>query len=180
MKKNINKKITITDRFIQHIEVHKNSFVVPYTNLIDSCIQNGTFQNLVKPFEVLTVEFPYNIGFSKMVEVNEGDNVFYAKRIGRNIFTKFVEGKQHKEINKCVVCLKQNPKNLNEYFLITMFPGEHMVKEPEDSTINDILTLETTLKFWQNHALIFEKDTIDSSTIVKECPYIKLFTKNIT
>jgi hypothetical protein len=177
MKKKVGKKIIITHNFKKHIEVHMSSFIVPYTNLIDICKQNGTFQNLSKPFEVMIIEFPYNIGFSEMVEVNEEEEVFYAKRIGRNIFTKFVEGKLSKEINKCVICLKQNILNRNEYFLITMFPGEYMVKEPEDNTIKDILTLETTLKFWHNHALIFKEETVDSSTIVKECPYSYLWDK---
>lgn len=174
MKKNVRKKIIITHKFKKHMEVHKDSFIVPYTELIDMCRRDGTFQILAKPFEVLIVEFSYNIGFSEMVEVSEEEEVFYAKRIGRNIYTKFVEGKQHKEINKCVICLKQSQVSHNEYFLITMFPGECMVKEPEDITIKDIPTLKTTLKFWQNHALNFQKETVDTSTIVKECPYSNL------
>ncbi|WP_234120443.1 hypothetical protein [Clostridium hydrogenum] len=171
MKKKTHKKIIITNKFIKHMEVHRNSFIVPYTKLIDICNNDGTFQNLTKSLEAFVVEFPYNIGFSEMVEINGDEEVFYAKRIGRSIYTKFVVGKQNKEVNKCVICLKQNQANNKEYFLITMFPGEYTVREPEDTTIKDITTLKATLKFWQNHALKFDLETVDTSTIVKECPY---------
>lgn len=169
--KKTRKKIIITNKFIKHMEVHNNSFIVPYSKLIDICKKDGSFQNLTKPFEALIVEFPYNIGFSEMVELTGKEDVFYAKRIGRNIYTKFVENKQSKEVNKCVICLKQNQLSPNEYFLITMFPGEYAVREPEDSAIRDMPTLKATLKFWQNHALKFNSETIDASTIINKCPY---------
>jgi len=178
MKKKTRKKIIITNKFIKHMEVHRNSFIVPYTKLIDICKNDGTFENLTKVLEALVVEFPYNIGFSEMVEINEDEDVFYAKRIGRSTYTKFVVGKQNKEVNKCVICLKQNQISNKEYFLITMFPGEFTVREPEDAAIRDIITLKATLKFWQNHALNFNPETVDTSTIVKECPYSYLMLLN--
>lgn len=159
------------------MEVHENSFIIPYANLINVCIQNGTFQGITKEFQSLIIEFPYNIGLSKMSEVNETDKIFYAKRIGRTIFTKFVEGKQTKLINKCVICLKQSQNKKYEYFPITMFPGEDIIREPEDRSIKDSFDLETTLKFWERHAIIFEDEMIDNTTVVKECPYSHLWDK---
>ncbi|MBK5241917.1 hypothetical protein [Clostridium sp.] len=177
MSVNSNKKIITTYKFNKHMEVHKNSFIVPYQKLLDELINNGQFDKLQKSFEELVIEFPYNIGISQMVEINENDKVFYAKRMGRNIFTKFVKNREPKIVNKCIVCLKQSYTNINEYFLITMFPGEQIIKEPEDNNIKEKKTLEHTLEFWGEHAIIFDEETVDSLSYAEECPYTHLWQK---
>lgn len=174
---NSSKKIIITNKFRQHMEIHKNSFTIPYEKLIDECIQNGEFDKLEKNFEELIIEFPYKVGISHMVEINENDKIFYAKRNGRNIFTKFVKNKEAKFVNKCVLCLKQSSTNSNEYFLITMFPGEQIIKEPEDNNIKDKKILEQTLWYWRHHAMVFEEGTIDSLSLIDECPYNHLWKR---
>ena len=172
---NSSKKIIATTRFKQHMEVHLNSFIIPYEELINECIQNGRFDKLEKAFEEIIIEFPYNIGISSMVEINQNDNVFYAKRVGRDIFTKFVKNREIKIVNKCVICMKQSSSNADEYFLITMFPGKQTIKEPEDRNIKNISILEQTLLFWDQHAIVFEEGTIDSLSLTYECPYNHLW-----
>lgn len=52
-----------------------------------------------------------------------------------------------------------------------MFPGEYLIKEPEDRNIKDELERQKMLEFWRKHALVFNPKDIDLETVAYSCPY---------
>lgn len=163
-------KIIQTNKFREHMAVHRSSFIVPYQDLISYCQKNNLFNYLTNSFETRTVEFPFPIGYCELVETSASDKIIYAKRINRKIHTRFVLNREPKLVNTCVFCLKRSYTNL-DFRIITMFPGFISYKEPEDPTIKSITELEGTLIFWKNHALIYNEKIIDKQTVREFCPY---------
>ena len=84
---------------------------------------------------------------------------------------RFTLNGELRKTNKCVVVLKRSNINDNEYYLITMFPGEHLVKEPQDRNFETEESRQSAFEFWSNHALIFNPKIIDLDSIEYECPY---------
>jgi len=164
--------IIITNKFKQHMQVHQDQFSIPYQNLISYMKNNRTFENLDKDFIEMVVEFPFNVGYSDLCKVKDSDNIIYAKRKDRSIYSKFLIGRESTEIDKCVVVLKRSYDKPNEYYLITMFPGEYCIKEPQDKNIKSEDEKNNIMKFWDKHAFVFKLDEIDKNTITKVCPYI--------
>jgi len=164
--------IIITNKFKQHLQVHQDQFSISYQNLISYMKNNRTFENLDKDFIEMVVEFPFNVGYSYLCKVEENDNIIYAKRKGRSMYSKFLIGGKSTEINKCVVVLKRSNDNPHEYFMITMFPGEYCIKEPQDKNIKSDAERESIMEFWDKHAFVFNSSEIDKSTITKVCPHL--------
>ena len=67
--------------------------------------------------------------------------------------------------------LKRSFENENEYYVITMFPGEDSVKEIQDKHIASDEELQKSIAFWREHALIFDPKIIDMETMTFNCPY---------
>lgn len=164
-------KIIQTYNFKKHMEAHKKEFLVPYEELIDYVVRRNLLNFNKEKICKLTVEFPFSVGYCNLVKTNSADRIIYAKRKGREIYTRFVLNRTPIKVNKCVFILNQNHNKDNEYYLITMFPGENCVKEPQDKYIQSEEELKESLNFWAEHAIIFQEDVIDTSTVVEECPY---------
>lgn len=164
-------KIIQSYKFKSHMEVHRNDFAVPYTNLIQYAIDKGHFTNLSEDFIGMIIEFPFNVGYSLLCETSPDDAIVYAMRKNRYIYSKFTLDGKKKLINKCIFILNRSYQKNNEYYLVTMFPGEYLVKEPEDRNIKDELERQKMLEFWSNHALVFNPKDVDLETATYLCPY---------
>lgn len=172
------KKIILTDKFKGHMVAHEKDFIKGYEILIKKFEKSPEFQKLDNNFCKISFEFEEEIGFLNVVKIEQDEKVIYAKRKGRDIFSKFVR-KDCKRIktNKVVFSLKKSNKNSNEYFLITMFPGEACEKEPQDKSIKDSIELKKCLEYWENRAFIYDESIVDKSTIQNEMPYLDLYKK---
>jgi len=86
----------------------------------------------------------------------------YAKRLGRDNYTKFVTTKEKKQCNTVFAALKQTE---NGYVILTIFIGEKAGREPWDryATVED-------RKFWKNHALVYDSSEIIKPTLTNNCP----------
>lgn len=154
------------------MDVHKLDFIVPYKELIKEFEASEEFQKLDADFEVVTKEYGKGVAYKTLVDLTEDDNVIYAKRKGRYIYTKFVDGKDVKnEVSRVTFVLKRNNINNKQYFLITMYPGEQSKKEPEDKNIKSLNELMECIGFWRKKALILREEDIEMDTIMKDCPY---------
>lgn len=163
-------KIIQTYKFKKHMEAHKE-FLVPYQELIDYAIQNDLLRCNGEQLCKLTVEFPFTVGYCNLVQISNEDEIVYAKRIGRDGYTPLVLNRTPQKVNKCIFILNRNRDNANEYYIITVFPGDYCVKEPQDKHIQDQEELEESLNFWGQHAIIYEEDIIDKDTLTRECPF---------
>ncbi|QGU96418.1 hypothetical protein GOM49_16125 [Clostridium bovifaecis] len=164
-------KIIQTNKFRKYMEVHKKQFILPYKNLIKYMQLKGEFKQVKDKFVEMVIDFPFDIGYTQLCEITSGHKIVYAKRKNRDIYSKFTLNGRSRLINKCVVVLKQSFENPDEYYLITMFPGEHIVKEPQDRNIKDKEEIKKVLEFWNNHALTFNPKEINLESIIYDCPF---------
>jgi hypothetical protein len=165
-------KIITSKKFKKHMLVHQNDFNIPYNKLIKYMENKGYFENLQDGFVEMVVELPFNIGYNSMVETDDTHKIVYAKRKGRNIYSRLTLSGEKTLTNKCVVILKQNYTNSSGYYVITMFPGEYLVREVQDRNIKSKEERKRVLDFWNKHALAIDFTEIDCETITSKCPYI--------
>ncbi|KAA0547189.1 hypothetical protein FZW96_14560 [Bacillus sp. BGMRC 2118] len=169
------KKIIISTRSKIHMEVHQNDFFFDWQELLTKFEEEGYFNNLSKQSEKLIITAPEPIGTTSLINTDEQSEIVYAKRKERKIYTRFVKNTKGTITNSFVVILNKTRNNNNQYLFVTMFPGNGAHKEPEDPTIRTKRELIESLLFWENHALVFDENTIDTSTITPFCPYKDLY-----
>lgn len=166
-------KIIIKNRVRNHMEAHKGDFLIDYNKLIREFEVTKEAENLNEEFVKIEHDFKKIIGISGVVNVNKDEKIVYAKRIGREIYSKFALNiKEGIKTSKVVFILKKY--KYKEYFLVTMFPGEISEKEPEDSNINTIKELKESLSFWKDRAFVWNEKIVDLKTIQVKCPYKEL------
>lgn len=168
-------KIIQSKKFKAHMQSHADEFYIPYQALIEYMVNNGTLNDISGEFVQKVVEFPFYIGNTTLCETDDTHEIVYARRKNRDIYTRFTLNGELRKTNKCVVVLKRSNTNHNEYYLITMFPGEHLVKEPQDRNFEAEESRQAALQFWSNHALVFEPKTIDLESVRYICPYNDMF-----
>jgi hypothetical protein len=154
---------------------HEHDFLIPWEDIIRICKVKGLFDNLNKPFEVLEIKLDMNIGYCNLVKVDENDEIIYAKRYGRDIYTKFVKKREPKVTDNLVVILNRSYTSNEEYFLVTMYSGNKSCKEPEDLNILTKKELCESLEFWCDKALIYNESIIQIDSIKTYCPYKNLY-----
>ncbi|WP_332558311.1 hypothetical protein [Clostridium sp.] len=157
------------------MEAHKKHFVFNWDEFIRKCEANGKFDNLHKPFEIITIEFPFIVGNCNLIQTKPNDDIVYAKRIGREIYTRFIRNAKAETTNSIIFILNRSKNRIGEYYLITMFPGKQNFKEPEDINISSKEELLDCLKFWRDHALVYDESIIDVNSIKRYCPYKNLY-----
>lgn len=164
-------KIIRTNKFKNHMKTHENQFIVAYENIIKYAELSGKFKRLRNEFIEMIVELPFYVGYTDLCQITDKDTIVYAKRKNRDIYSKFTLNGERKLTNKCAFVLKQDCKNINQYYIITMFPGEYLIKEPQDKNIKSEEEKRKVLEFWKQHALVFDSEKIDEETIICHCPY---------
>jgi len=118
------------------------------------------------------------IGNSICVSTSEEDEIIYAKRIGVERLTRFVKGRQAEPTRFLTVTLIK--KNAANYIIINAFFGNKAEPEPFDE--KSILTGEEKLrsiKFWNEHALLWEAFEKQPDTETTVCPWDKVNMINI-
>lgn len=168
-----NKRIKLiqSKKFKEHMESHMDDFIVPFNQLLYKIEETLSNKGIKDNFIETVISFPNNIGYSNINKIEDEDNIIYAKRIGRNLYSKFELNKEKKLTNKCVVVLSKNKYRDNEYYLITIFPGEKAIKEVGDINIKTEEERENVISFWRENAFVFNENLIQDGTVVKECPY---------
>jgi hypothetical protein len=116
---------------------------------------------------VYSKDFGRPIGESKCVEtgVDEVEPITYAKRKGRNGYTRFVRNRAPEPVNHCTVILKKDESS-NAYILITAYFGLLASPEPWDPNAD-----ATARDFWNTHALVWDPDTVELRSVTNTCPW---------
>ena len=92
------------------------------------------------------------VGTTSMVEVTEGDEIVYAKRLGRCKYSKFVKNRELKQTSKVVVILF---KKKYGYLVWSAWCGELLPQEPDGEG-----GTRTSREFDRTHALVYDPKII--------------------
>ena len=153
------------------MEAHKQEFLIDWETLIKRCEKNKKVKELKGEFRVIELDFGEPVGYCNLIKTTEEDEIIYAKRVGRDNYSRFIKNSEPEITNKLTLVLKKNHEKSNEYYLITMFAGEKNYKEPGDINIADQKELEESLRFWSEHALVYCEKSVVEDSIKSDCPY---------
>lgn len=116
--------------------------------------------------EIIEIEYEFTdfIGDTYCVPASPEDEIIYAVRKGRKGHSKFILNKNPKECKTVTAIFK---KVEDGYMIVTIYIGRKAAREPWDkrATQNDV-------DFWNDHALIFEKEKIIPGTETSFNPWI--------
>lgn len=105
------------------------------------------------------------IGKSACVPITWEDDIVYAKRLGRDRYTKFVKNIEPIPTQYVSIFLK---KKQSVYLIKSCYYGNYRT---DDELNNGEFSFSERFEFWNTHALVFGSEPIDSSTITTICPW---------
>ena len=104
------------------------------------------------------------IGTTDLVETTEGDDIVYALRPRRQVYSRFVKGKEARPTSWITIALHKLGER--EYELYTAFVGRNTPSFPG----GDYLP-EESKAFWANHALVWDSQDIVPGSETTTCPW---------
>ena len=167
--------IIIDERTESHMLCHNDDFFKGWKATFELLQEKGAFNDLKEPIERLEVALDEPIGYCTLVDTTDEDEIVYAKRLERELYTRFVKDREPSLIAHVVVILKKDEEVEDSYRLITMYPGRRSEKEPEDIKIESKEELIRSLNFWSKKALIYNEDIIEEGSQKDYCPYQNLY-----
>lgn len=108
------------------------------------------------------------VGMSDLVETDEHDDVFYAMRPLRSVYSRFVRNKEPYPTNWITIDLRKSrdAEYPGSYDLYTAFVGRLVPSFPGGNFLP-----EQSREFWSRHALALGKTEIVPGTETKDCPW---------
>ncbi len=103
------------------------------------------------------------VGRSDLVETSDDDEVVYALRKNRSLYSRFVKNKEAAKTSWITVDIK---KGDDAYYLYTAFVGRLTPSFPGGSYLP-----EQSKEFWSKHALVWGNQDIVPGTETKDCPW---------
>lgn len=167
--------IILTEALRSHMICHDKEFLQGWEKTFEKLQSKGVFEQLTEDVERIVTTFEEPIGYSMLLETTDQDEIVYAKRLERELYTRFVKNKEP-GYSYQVMCILRKSKELEgAYELITMYPGGKSEKEPEDTNIQTKEEMIRSLLFWQDRALIYNPNNIEYGSEKDFCPYKNLF-----
>ena len=167
--------IIIDERTESHMLCHDDDFFKGWKATFEMIAAKGIFNNFKELVERLEVVCDEPIGYCSLVETTDEDEVVYAKRLERELYTRFVKGRKPKAVNQVMMVFRKVEEEQDTYRLITMYPGFPSEKEPQDLNIASKEELMRSLDFWSNKALIYNEQIIEVGSDKPYCPYRNLY-----
>jgi hypothetical protein len=106
-----------------------------------------------------------SIGYNFVVPTNDASKVFYAKALRDDVYMRFVKEGKPLSTQFLTLSLKRHETD-DDYDLLGVWAGK--VGPPRPGSADE--TVESKI-FWANHAYVFDKQSLQSHTITKTCPY---------
>ncbi|MGL5675915.1 MAG: hypothetical protein ACRDDX_05860 [Cellulosilyticaceae bacterium] len=167
--------IILSDNLRSHMVCHDKEFLEGWEKTFESIQAKGAFDDLTADVERIITTFEEPIGYSMLLETTDEDEIVYAKRLERELYTRFVKDKEPGPSYQVMCILRKSEEVEGAYDLITMYPGGKSEKEPEDIHIQDKEEMIRSLQFWKERALIYNPANIESGSEKDYCPYKNLF-----
>ena len=111
----------------------------------------------------MEVDLGRNIGTSDLVKTTMNDDVFYAKRLNRTNYTRFVRGRQ--PVKTSVISLVLH-RQKDGYLLYSAWVGWAAPPFP-----NDEKETAESRDFWRNHALVWGRQAVQLDTEISAWPW---------
>lgn len=140
-----------------HLKTHPELF-----DLIKEILSKSDLPKDLNRFET---DMGRVVGKMTLVETDEDDDIFYAKRPNREKYTRFVRGREEKETT--FVTMKLIKKSSTEYEVFTAFIGRLTPPFPYGKEDKN----KENREFWKNHALVAENLEFLPETVTTECPW---------
>jgi len=104
------------------------------------------------------------IGTTDLIETTDHDEIVYAMRPRRMVYSRFVKNKQPRPFSWITLAMRKT-KN-NEYAVYTAFVGRNTPSFPGGNYLP-----EQSKDFWSNHALVYEVQDIEPGSETSVCPW---------
>ncbi len=111
------------------------------------------------------IDMGREVGMCDLVKTDETDDTFYAKRLGRKIYSRFVKNKSARPTNYITIVLDKQSDG--SYHMLTVFFGR--VAPPFPYGKDD--PNDEARGFWSKHALVVGNQVILEDTIRYDCPW---------
>ena len=145
-----------SDVFIDIDETNIGLHVVENPGLVD-LVKEVVEQSLVEGEKVaLEVDLGRVVGETSIVEVDERDEIVFAKRIETNKFSKFVKNRELVPTSNVVVILFKEDYG---YLVWSGWCGELMPQEPDGKG-----GTRTSREFDRTHAMVYDPEIIQPGT----------------
>ena len=135
----------VVDRHTSH--VHPNPAIDKYLPMALAKIDGRG-----REFFIETIDFGETIGGANCVETTDGDDIIYARRVGRSGLTRFVRNRERTDTSQLTVILK---KIEDGYILISGFVGPRAEPEPWDPKATP-----AAAEFWKSHAVVWGSEPV--------------------
>ena len=142
--------------------VNRHHIHVALDQILPAIIDRIT--NRREAFIELTHDFKFIIGKSTCVETNSQDTILYAIRNGRVGHSRFVLNRLPEDTTSVFAAFKRTQIG---YMIVTIFRSSKAEREPFDP-----LASNSSLRFWRNHALIYNPDLIIKGSECSSCPWV--------
>jgi len=116
-----------------------------------------------RPNIQIDYDFGSVVGFCDLTVTSDSDDIVYAKRLGRTIYSRFVKNKEMEPTTFVTVVLQRIPAG---YLLLSAWLGPSVPPFPGDRR-----EWPESRYFWKTHALIFGNQAIDERTLTSSCPW---------
>jgi len=104
------------------------------------------------------------IGYNFVVKTAERDQILYAKLVRDDVYTRFVKNGKPRPSQYLTIVLHYDENG--EYELLDTWIGHTHPPKPGSNNETD-----ESRTFWANHAHILDKQSLQSHSATKECPY---------
>jgi len=158
---------------MEHLGITKNRIKVVdrYKSHLNSSLRElvkrtlGSINLNPDAFQEHTAKFKKYLGYSNVVKINKEDKIFYAKRIGRKGYSKFVEKLEGCKSRYVTLVLLKSNKYDNEYVLVTAYIGKKVGPEPYDERCK-----KEDRKQWKNLAFVPHLVDYDKASVTYKPP----------
>lgn len=135
-----------------HVHIQENSNLL---ELVKGVIAQATLQDA--PEIILEHDMGKIIGTTSLVETTSSDEIVYAKRKGRDKYSRFVKGRSLRETSWVVVVIRRDAE---QFTLWTAWCGRLL---PLEAYAEDAYEPGG---FWASHALVYDESIIQLDTLV--------------
>lgn len=116
----------------------------------------------------LTVQLEHDmkrsVGYCEVIETADTDIIFYACQTKTSGYTRFVKNRHTDTTQYITMNLSRDEEG--DYELTDVWIGKAYPALPEDAYASN-----DSKSFWSGHAVVYNGQTIISSTVTKDCPY---------
>lgn len=124
----------------------------------------GKVKSAGRSFLIEEVGLGRLVGQTICVAIHPGDEIVFAKRVGRAGLTRFVKNRASEPCSSVVVVLKAGDRG--EFVCLTAFVGHRAELEPWDENATP-----QSVVFWSSRALVWGSEPIIPGTETDRCPW---------